>query len=267
MDCDDATVEGEKTEGDVKESETKVARGFPEGNIATAAASALSAAAVKAKYLAQIEERKIKTLVAHLVETQMKKLEIKLRHFEELETIMEREREQLEYQRQQLLQERQAFLHEQIKYAEARARQSQQVKQQPLGPAPVQAAMKPMQVPSQDAKQQGQFPHARPQHPAPQRPMIPTPTQPAAVPHRGVPQAEHPVEHAQVNQQQPQQQQQQMYMQPNMPNQPFQQQQHFQGQPQPYPTPTSSYPAPQQPGYQRPQEPSEPTPAVEPPQQ
>uniref|UniRef100_H2Z1E8 Uncharacterized protein n=1 Tax=Ciona savignyi TaxID=51511 RepID=H2Z1E8_CIOSA len=61
------------------QSETKVARGFPEGNIATAAASALSAAAVKAKYLAQIEERKIKTLVAHLVETQMKKLEIKLR--------------------------------------------------------------------------------------------------------------------------------------------------------------------------------------------
>ena len=39
-----------------------------------------------------------------LVETQMKKLEIKLRHFEELETIMDRERETLEYQRQQLIQ-------------------------------------------------------------------------------------------------------------------------------------------------------------------
>ncbi len=39
-----------------------------------------------------MEERKIKSLVALLVETQMKKLEIKLRHFEELETIMERER-------------------------------------------------------------------------------------------------------------------------------------------------------------------------------
>ena len=45
------------------------------------------------KHLAQVEERKIKSLVALLVETQMKKLEIKLRHFEELETIMERERE------------------------------------------------------------------------------------------------------------------------------------------------------------------------------
>ena len=45
------------------------------------------------KHLAQVEERKIKSLVALLVETQMKKLEIKLRHFEELETIMDRERE------------------------------------------------------------------------------------------------------------------------------------------------------------------------------
>lgn len=45
------------------------------------------------QHLAQVEERKIKSLVALLVETQMKKLEIKLRHFEELETIMDKERE------------------------------------------------------------------------------------------------------------------------------------------------------------------------------
>lgn len=45
------------------------------------------------QHLAAAEERKIKSLVALLVETQMKKLEIKLRHFEELETIMDRERE------------------------------------------------------------------------------------------------------------------------------------------------------------------------------
>lgn len=45
------------------------------------------------KHLAAVEERKIKSLVALLVETQMKKLEIKLRHFEELETIMDREKE------------------------------------------------------------------------------------------------------------------------------------------------------------------------------
>ncbi|XP_055997804.1 SWI/SNF complex subunit SMARCC2-like [Ostrea edulis] len=95
----------------------------PDGNVATAAAAALASAAVKAKHLAAVEERKIKSLVALLVETQMKKLEIKLRHFEELEAIMDRERDALEYQRQQLLQERQQFHMEQIKAAEHRARQ------------------------------------------------------------------------------------------------------------------------------------------------
>lgn len=101
----------------------------PASVASTAAAAALSAAAVKAKHLAAVEERKIKGLVALLVETQMKKLEIKLRHFEELETIMDKERESLEYQRQLLLQERQQFHMEQIRAAEYRARQfaSQQV--------------------------------------------------------------------------------------------------------------------------------------------
>jgi SWI/SNF related-matrix-associated actin-dependent regulator of chromatin subfamily C len=55
---------------------------------------------------------------------QIKKLEIKLRHFEELETIMDREREMLEIQRQQLLQERQQFQLEQIKTSELKHRQT-----------------------------------------------------------------------------------------------------------------------------------------------
>lgn len=95
----------------------------PESDLQTAAAAALAAAAVKAKHLAAVEERKIKSLVALLVETQMKKLEIKLRHFEELELTMEKEREGLEYQRQQLITERQQFHLEQLKAAEFRARQ------------------------------------------------------------------------------------------------------------------------------------------------
>ncbi|XP_048344509.1 SWI/SNF complex subunit SMARCC2 isoform X12 [Sphaerodactylus townsendi] len=123
------------------ERKTKVERDIGEGNLSTAAAAALAAAAVKAKHLAAVEERKIKSLVALLVETQMKKLEIKLRHFEELETIMDREREALEYQRQQLLADRQAFHMEQLKYAEMRARQQhfqqmhQQQQQQPPPPS------------------------------------------------------------------------------------------------------------------------------------
>lgn len=111
---------GETIVTDKSEQEPKV---YNEQNIQTAAAAALASAAVKAKHLAAVEERKIKSLVALLVETQMKKLEIKLRHFEELETTMEREREGLEYQRQQLIQERQQFHLEQLKAAEFRARQ------------------------------------------------------------------------------------------------------------------------------------------------
>ncbi|XP_023476286.2 SWI/SNF complex subunit SMARCC1 isoform X3 [Equus przewalskii] len=115
----------------------KVEHEISEGNVATAAAAALASAATKAKHLAAVEERKIKSLVALLVETQMKKLEIKLRHFEELETIMDREKEALEQQRQQLLTERQNFHMEQLKYAELRARQ--QMEQQQHGQNPQQA--------------------------------------------------------------------------------------------------------------------------------
>lgn len=119
------TTNGSKENGETGAVATANARKqlFNENNLQTAAAAALASAAVKAKHLAALEERKIKSLVALLVETQMKKLEIKLRHFEELETTMEREREGLEYQRQQLITERQQFHLEQLKAAEFRARQ------------------------------------------------------------------------------------------------------------------------------------------------
>ncbi|XP_027000189.1 SWI/SNF complex subunit SMARCC1b isoform X2 [Tachysurus fulvidraco] len=147
-------MEGEKEEESKAEDCLEVAQGTPgehverrrrvelelvEANIATAAAAALASAATKAKHLAAVEERKIKSLVALLVETQMKKLEIKLRHFEELETIMDREKEALEQQRQQLLSERQNFHMEQVKYAEIKARQQLEQQQggasQSSGPA------------------------------------------------------------------------------------------------------------------------------------
>uniref|UniRef100_A0A4W6ELP5 SWI/SNF related BAF chromatin remodeling complex subunit C2 n=1 Tax=Lates calcarifer TaxID=8187 RepID=A0A4W6ELP5_LATCA len=145
----EGTEEGQREGESEGERKAKVERDVGEGNLATAAASALAAAAVKAKHLAAVEERKIKSLVALLVETQMKKLEIKLRHFEELETIMDREREALEYQRQQLLADRQSFHMEQLKYAEMRARQQhfQQIQHQQHsqagGPHSNQAASAP----------------------------------------------------------------------------------------------------------------------------
>merc|ERR1719273_982881 len=124
--------DGEETNGDAdkdkepKKPETAKDRLIKDGQLQSSAAAALSSAAVKAKHLAAVEERKIKSLVALLVETQMKKLEIKLRHFEELETIMDREREALDHQRQQLIQERQQFHLEQLRAAEFRARASAQ---------------------------------------------------------------------------------------------------------------------------------------------
>ncbi|XP_068777473.1 SWI/SNF complex subunit SMARCC2 isoform X4 [Struthio camelus] len=204
------------------ERKTKVERDIGEGNLSTAAAAALAAAAVKAKHLAAVEERKIKSLVALLVETQMKKLEIKLRHFEELETIMDREREALEYQRQQLLADRQAFHMEQLKYAEMRARQQhfqhmqQQQQQQapalvpgaqplppagaPLAPAAHSLSVAPGPAMVAPAEQMGQgLPGAPPLPPTPmQQPPLPPPPgapQPgpappgptAAIPHAQVP--------------------------------------------------------------------------------
>ena len=119
-----ADAESANKESSPAKLDPEVERLLKAGQVSAAASVALASSAVKAKHLAAIEERKIKSLVALLVETQMKKLEIKLRHFEELETMMDKEREALEYQRQQLIQERQTFHLEQLRTAEQRARQT-----------------------------------------------------------------------------------------------------------------------------------------------
>lgn len=88
-----------------------------ERNLSTAASCALSAASTKAKHLAAVEERKIKSLVSVLIDTQLKKLDIKMKHYEELESLVEKEREAIENQRSQLMKERQEFQLEQMKAA------------------------------------------------------------------------------------------------------------------------------------------------------
>lgn len=186
---------------------------FNEGNLQSAAAAALAAAAVKAKHLAAVEERKIKSLVALLVETQMKKLEIKLRHFEELETTMEREREGLEYQRQQLIQERQQFHLEQLKAAEFRARQQAhqrfqmeqgQWQQPPMGPGvpPPPGGMPTAQ------QQQPQGPPGPPSHQGPMPTPGSNPQQQPPVPSTGGHPGAPPAPSAPVQQNIPPQQQQ-----------------------------------------------------------
>ncbi|KAK9509493.1 hypothetical protein O3M35_006800 [Rhynocoris fuscipes] len=148
-----------------------------DAQLQSAAAAALAAAAVKAKHLAAVEERKIKSLVALLVETQMKKLEIKLRHFEELETTMEKEREGLEYQRQQLIAERQQFHLEQLKAAEFRARQEAHRRL-----AAEQATAIPPASPQQPSQQQQQQQQSPQQQSAQQQPSQPAQQLPSQLP-------------------------------------------------------------------------------------
>lgn len=67
-----------------------------------AASTALGAAAIKAKVLADHEDREMQRLVNAVVELQLKKLELKMSQFEELEQIMEQEKREIERQRRQL---------------------------------------------------------------------------------------------------------------------------------------------------------------------
>lgn len=68
-----ATENGTAVNGNDKDSEEN-RKLFNEADVQRAAAAALASAAVKAKHMSALEERKIKSLVALLVETQMKKL-------------------------------------------------------------------------------------------------------------------------------------------------------------------------------------------------
>ncbi|KAF9161021.1 hypothetical protein DFQ26_004940 [Actinomortierella ambigua] len=66
------------------------------------AAAALGCAAAKSKALASYEERELHRLATAVVEIELKKLELKLQQFEELESVLEIEKRELERQRQQV---------------------------------------------------------------------------------------------------------------------------------------------------------------------
>ncbi|KAL0921855.1 hypothetical protein M5K25_008969 [Dendrobium thyrsiflorum] len=75
-------------------------------NIKRAAVTVLSAAAVKAKLHADQEEDQIRQLVSCLIEKQLRKMEIKLAFFPEMENLIIRAKEQTERARQKLINER-----------------------------------------------------------------------------------------------------------------------------------------------------------------
>ncbi|CAM6105320.1 unnamed protein product [Calypogeia fissa] len=74
--------------------------------VRTAAANALASAAVKAKLLADQEEREIQRLVAGVIDNQLKKLELKLKQFGDLESMLGKECEQAEKARAKVYAER-----------------------------------------------------------------------------------------------------------------------------------------------------------------
>ncbi|XP_058097465.1 SWI/SNF complex subunit SWI3C homolog isoform X2 [Magnolia sinica] len=74
--------------------------------VRAAAKFGLSAAASKAKMFADHEEREIQRLVAAIINHQLKRLELKLKQFAEVETLLMKECEQVERTRQRLSAER-----------------------------------------------------------------------------------------------------------------------------------------------------------------
>ncbi|XP_062115887.1 SWI/SNF complex subunit SWI3A [Humulus lupulus] len=74
--------------------------------VRTAVATALGAAAARAKLLADQEEREIEHLVATIVGSEMKKLHCKIKHFEDLEVMMKKKHAEMEEMEDILLEER-----------------------------------------------------------------------------------------------------------------------------------------------------------------
>jgi SWI/SNF related-matrix-associated actin-dependent regulator of chromatin subfamily C len=90
----------------------------PVTTIEKAAAVALGSAAAKAKSLAVIEEREIRRLIHSVVETEVKKLELKMGYFEQLEAVLENELDAIRQQRKDIFVHRLA-----VKKSEARLQQ------------------------------------------------------------------------------------------------------------------------------------------------
>ena len=84
----------------------------PEGKVSgiqKAGATALGAAAAKASVLSDNEGNELQSLTNALLSLQLKKMELKLAHFQDIENLLEFERQSLERERQQLYLDRLAF--------------------------------------------------------------------------------------------------------------------------------------------------------------
>ncbi|KAI9491842.1 SWIRM domain-containing protein [Zychaea mexicana] len=78
----------------------------PRNTVEKAAAVALGSAAAKAKSLAGIEEREIRRLVHSVIDFEVKKLDVKMSHFDELEAVLENDLEHIAQLRQEVFMQR-----------------------------------------------------------------------------------------------------------------------------------------------------------------
>jgi len=140
---DDMEVDKPKETDDKEPKSSEKDDKLSDEELKKAAAVALAAAAVKAKHLATQEERKIRSLVAVLVDFQLKKMDLKMKQLDELETMLEKERETIENQRRQLIAERQQFHMEQIKSIEAARARDQNMREERTPNAQQQQATNP----------------------------------------------------------------------------------------------------------------------------
>jgi SWI/SNF related-matrix-associated actin-dependent regulator of chromatin subfamily C len=97
----------------VPTSPTKQAPTSPKknGGVEKAVATAFGSAAAKAYTLATHEELEMQKATRALIETQLKKMELKLQHFQEMEAVLEMERKELEHERHQLYLDRLELKH------------------------------------------------------------------------------------------------------------------------------------------------------------
>ncbi|GAA6020616.1 hypothetical protein JCM11491_001117 [Sporobolomyces phaffii] len=78
----------------------------PRSNLEKAALVALGSAAAKAHALALEEDASLHSLVTSIVDAQVRKLDLKLKHFDELESLLEMDRRAIEQQKQEMFDEK-----------------------------------------------------------------------------------------------------------------------------------------------------------------
>jgi SWI/SNF related-matrix-associated actin-dependent regulator of chromatin subfamily C len=101
-----------KVSSPVKQSSpSKIQSPKKDEGVEKAVATVFGSAAAKAYTLATHEELEMQKATRALIETQLKKMELKLQHFQEMEAVLEMERKELEQERHQLYLDRLELKH------------------------------------------------------------------------------------------------------------------------------------------------------------